>query len=140
MDIYWKRWQECDLHVNVADVLSFCSTKGITQSILSAADSKLLDACITFYGLNDFFTHLNGLDHHYATGKVDVAKEFIKTFHIEKKNILLVGDTTHDFVVANEIGVDCILFSGGHHPMNKLVTCGVPVVENLAELISFLKI
>jgi phosphoglycolate phosphatase len=139
MELYWKRWQECELHSNVIKVLSDISQNGISQSILSAADSSLLSACVSFYKVAPFFSHLNGLDHHYATGKIDLAKQFIKNVAFDKKEILLIGDTTHDFVVSNEIGVDCILFSEGHHPVNKLRTCGVPVFVKLLDLISFLK-
>lgn len=138
MDCYWKRWQECELFSNTQTVLRDISEKGISQSILSAADSSLLEACVSYYGLNPFFSHLNGLDHHYATGKIDVAKQLIKNVPFNKRDILLIGDTTHDFFVSQEIGVDCILLNRGHHPMNKLATCRVPVFDRLPKLFSFL--
>jgi hypothetical protein len=46
------------------------------------------------------------------------------------------GDTTHDAVVAREIGVDCVLVSAGHHPHDKLLQTGARVVRQLAHIMS----
>ena len=32
------------------------------------------------------------------------------------------------------LGIDCILFNGGHHSMKKLEQCGVPVLDKLADI------
>ena len=134
MDLYWARWNECSLHKNAKTVLEIFANSGLTQSILSAADVKLLQACVSHFNVENYFNQLNGLNHQYATGKVGIAKKFIKNISISPNQIVLIGDTTHDFEVSQEIGIDCILFNGGHHPTNKLQTCGVEMVDNLLDL------
>ena len=134
MHIYRERWQECSLHQNAERVLEFFATKGACQSILSAADVSLLTACVRHFNLDHYFIQTIGLDNHYAAGKVEVAKRFIKTVHGDARHIVLIGDTTHDYIVSREIGIDCILFTGGSHPTNKLANCGVKLIENLIEL------
>jgi phosphoglycolate phosphatase len=44
------------------------------------------------------------------------------------------NDTIHDYEVAREIGVDCVLFVGGHNTKERLGSCGVPVFDSLAQL------
>ena len=94
----------------------------------------IYQACTTHFNIGEYFEHLSGLEHQYATGKVDIGKKYIKCTPYAPNQILLIGDTTHDFEVSREIGIDCILFNGGHHPPNKLLTCGVEIVDNLMKL------
>lgn len=44
---------------------------------------------------------------------------------------VVIGDTVHDFAVAQAMGADCILVAAGHHSYEKLTSCGVPVVDDL---------
>jgi phosphoglycolate phosphatase len=138
MQMYWARWKECNLHQNAEQVLKLFANLGISQSILSAAGIELLQVCTTHFKLGEYFEQLSGLDHQYATGKIDLAKQFIKNTSISPNHIVLIGDTTHDFEVSQEIDIDCILFNGGHHPTNKLQTCGVDIVTNLLDLKNFI--
>ena len=55
-----------------------------------------------------------GLDDYYAACKIANGKRLVKDLGVDKSEILLVGDTTHDFDVAKAIGADCVLVSGGH--------------------------
>ncbi len=53
-----------------------------------------------------------------------------------KGETLLIGDTIHDFEVAREIGADCLLIANGHQSKGRLLTCGVPVLNSLTELLA----
>ncbi|MDR3625646.1 MAG: HAD hydrolase-like protein [Ignavibacteriaceae bacterium] len=55
-----------------------------------------------------------------------------------KEEVLLIGDTVHDFEVAQEIGADCLLIADGHQSHKKLSACGVPVLDNINKLYDFL--
>jgi len=134
MEIYWQRWKECRLQPGALKVLQTNAQRGMTQSILSAADIKLLRACIDHFDLSEYFVDLIGLDHHYASSKVGLAKKYMRALSFSPDKVLFIGDTLHDFEVAREIQVDCVLFSGGHHPKYKLAKCGVPVIDSFAQL------
>lgn len=138
IDMYRNRWREASLHDGVVETLQFCADHDIKQSIISAADSAILNESIQHFGLTPYFERLNGLDHHYATSKLEIAKDYVNSLEVSPVDILLVGDTTHDFHVADAIGVSCILFSGGHHPVNKLRACRVPVVDRLDAIRQYL--
>jgi len=45
----------------------------------------------------------------------------------------MIGDTVHDFEAAHELGADCILYSGGHAPYEKLAELGFPIVGDLRD-------
>ena len=54
---------------------------------------------------------------------------------VHGEEILLVGDTTHDFQLAETMGVDCILIATGHHPIAKLERTGVRVLNTLSDVV-----
>jgi len=40
----------------------------------------------------------------------------------------------YDYEVAKVLGVDCILIANGHQPRYKLLDCGVPVLDNINDV------
>ena len=46
---------------------------------------------------------------------------------------VVIGDSVHDFEVAQALGVGCVLQSGGHQPPETLRKTGAPVVKGLRE-------
>ena len=75
-----------------------------------------------------------GLSDFYAQGKIENGKALVGEINAPANQIVLIGDTIHDYEVAQAIGVDCILFSGGHQTKKRLAECGVVMIENLNEL------
>jgi phosphoglycolate phosphatase len=136
MDEYYRRWRLCTLQSHAFSVLHWIQQKKIPQSVLSAASVTLVRDGLSHFQLEPFFEHVNGLDHHYADGKLTIAQAFMERLALSPETVLLIGDTTHDFHVAQSVGIDCILFKGGHHAPARLQACGVPLCTSLQELIS----
>ena len=134
MDLYRQRWKTCDLHKGVVRLAGAFNAVGAKQIILSAAETSLLQAGVDHFDLSHFFTELLGLNHHYATSKEKLVVDFVARAGIAPKEILFIGDTTHDYFVAQKVGVECILFSGGHHPKEKLKKYSAPVFESFNEM------
>lgn len=126
--------QHCKLMPNAKDILITLSSLGLSQSILSASKQSYLDKAIEHYGLRDFFCEINGLDNHHASGKADIAIEFMTKHNIAPSNILLIGDTTHDAEIARTIGVDCWLIPDGHQSRQRLKKLELPMINSLGEL------
>jgi phosphoglycolate phosphatase len=116
----------------VQEVLAKINMNNIEQSILSAYKHDTLLEIVNHFHLQHYFTHLTGLDNIYASSKVNLGKDLMKKLVNFNGNVLLIGDTVHDFDVAQEIGCDCILIAGGHQTKEKLEKCGVKVFDNLA--------
>jgi phosphoglycolate phosphatase len=130
---YTERRFECELQCGVPGILKKLATFGCEHSILSAYAESVLQEMVDHYNLKDFFTHIVGLNNHYASGKIDEGKILIQKMETPLKNIVLIGDTTHDYEVARELGIDCILINNGHHSADKLKECDTPLVSSFSE-------
>lgn len=133
--LYGNRWSECELQSGALSLLQHIADSVASQSMLSAAPQFLLDEGMRHYELQSFFTRTIGSQDNHAHGKIDEGKNLIEKLNIPHHQVLLIGDTTHDYHVANAIGADCILVLGGHHHQEKLKTCPAPIYESLEELI-----
>ncbi|MCX7876065.1 MAG: HAD family hydrolase [Melioribacteraceae bacterium] len=137
MDEYEKRKFECSIYDGVIDVLKKINQFGIGQSILSAYSQHTLEEMANHFGLTKYFTHIVGLDNIYAAGKLHLGQMLIKKLGNGKGETLMIGDTLHDYEVANEIGADCILLTSGHQNRERLEKTGCKVIDNINELLKF---
>lgn len=134
-ETYW--FEECTLQPEASTVLARLSQLGLTHSVLSAARQEALDTGIHYFGIRDHFLGLIGASNVYAEGKIEQGKNWIRQLNWSPEEIILIGDTVHDFEVAEAIGADCILMAHGHHNFKRLSKTGVPVVHSLNELLPF---
>ena len=132
---YDQRRFECRLHKDAEQTLEYFRNADVTQSILSAYQQDMLVQVVEYYKLTDFFVRLSGLNDFYANGKVEGGRSLISGLDFDNSEILLIGDTVHDFDVAKLIGIDCILISNGHNSYDRLLECNKPVFENLGQLL-----
>ena len=133
---YDSRSRECGLQPSAVDVLNLCAEKNLSQYILSASQQKPLEINIAYYGLEKYFHRVVGLSDFYAKGKIENGKKLVAEIDTSADNIVLIGDTIHDYEVAQAIGIDCVLFSAGHQSKERLDEHGVIVVESLNDLLS----
>jgi len=134
MDEYESRKSESNLHPGTRNVLDRISKMGKGQSILSAYSQHTLVEIVKYYDLISYFSHMVGLDHIYATSKVELGLDLIRKLELNEDEAVLIGDTIHDFDVAKEIGVDCILIANGHQSGSTLLKCGIPVINDIQEI------
>jgi len=120
MDEYERRKYECGLFEGIENVFRKIQSMNIRQSVLSAYSQHTLQALIEYYKLTGYFSHIVGLDNIYAASKIAIGKNLIKKLGAKKGEAVMIGDTLHDYEVANEIGADCILLSCGHQSELKL--------------------
>jgi phosphoglycolate phosphatase len=136
---YEARWlTDTALHAETSDVLTQLSQLGHTHSVLSAAKHEALEIGIQHFGIRPHFTGLLGTDNIYAEGKVGQGKRWIEQLDWHPEEVVLVGDTLHDFEVAQAIGTHCILIAHGHHTAERLAATGAPVLNSLHELVQHL--
>jgi phosphoglycolate phosphatase len=136
MDQYEIRKSETRLFDGVNKVLDHIASLGIEQSILSAYSLHTLIEIINVHGLSKYFKHITGLDHIYATSKLEIGRDLINKINIDPVQIVLIGDTIHDHEVASELGIQCILIANGHQSKARLVSSGFPVLNDIRELIN----
>jgi phosphoglycolate phosphatase len=131
MDEYERRKTEAAIFNNVRDILEFVKGRGLTQSILSAYVQNVLEEFVEYFKIRDYFIGLAGLDNIYAESKIEIGKKWIEKLRYDEKDILLIGDTKHDFEAAEALGVDCVLVTTGHQSQKRLEECGVKVFDSL---------
>jgi phosphoglycolate phosphatase len=132
---YHARKLECGLHSGSREVLSRLQADGIPQSVISAAEQSMVVDLLNHYQIEQFFSSVRGLDNHHAAGKTAIGVQYVQQLGIEPQKILLVGDTVHDFQVAQAMGTDCVLVSSGHHSRQRLEATGARVYDRLDQII-----
>ena len=126
------------LHQNAREILQSIVNLGLSQSILSAYKQPTLDELVDTFDLRKFFIAVNGLNNHYAHSKVEIGKKWMEKSHFGSHEVLFVGDTFHDFEVAEAIGADCVLLTHGHHPKEKLEKTDAKVLDSLQDILKII--
>lgn len=139
IDLYNDRKKECSLNVNALDTLAFFHSLGIQQHILSASESYVLHEMMDYHQLSPFLNQVYGLDNHYADGKTGLGKQMIEELRLNPENTIMIGDTCHDQEVAIQLGINIILFTGGHYPRQRLLSCEAVLIDKLVDLKSIIQ-
>lgn len=129
---------DCKLNEGVLDVIQTLQSKGVPQSILSAYEIGFLTEATKFFGIKKYMSKISGLNDINANTKLDLGIKHIESLNIDPKEILVIGDTDHDFEVAKTTGANCVLMATGHQSFNRLSKTGTKVCKNYAELSEYL--
>jgi len=131
---YEARKTECTLSPFGLEMLENFRRAGMTQSILSAYPYESLVRIVGHYRLTHFFEELLGLSDIYAASKRELGMAWMTRHHYAPSEVLMIGDTAHDFEVAEALGIDCILVADGHYSKARLQECPVTVIDSLEGL------
>jgi phosphoglycolate phosphatase len=127
------------LHNGVEEVLNSINKLGIGQSILSASQEQELIEVVSKLKINDYFIKIAGLNNYYAISKVKRGKDLLADLELEPDEVLLIGDTAHDYEVSKEIGCDCLLISNGHQSNQRISNCNTCIIELISDVIDFIR-
>ena len=83
--------------------------------------------------MTPYFDRLLGLGDIYAKSKVEVGLAYLQEAGFDPAKAVMIGDSVHDFEVAQALCVGCVLQSSGHQPPETLRRTGAPVVAGLRE-------
>lgn len=131
---YNRRVRECSLHADAADVLAAIAATSTRQAILSASEAESLAAAVAGYGIGGFFERLQGLDDHFAVSKRGAGQRLLDDLSITPADAVIIGDTTHDYEVAGELGMDVVLVAAGHQSRRRLSITGAFVVDSIGDI------
>lgn len=134
--LYMENYKHSTLSAHAVQTLQALRDRGYTQTLLSATELDMLKGQLRDLGLEQYFCEVWGLDNIHAGGKLARAVAW-REAHPNAK-ALFVGDTIHDWEVANAAGADCVLYCGGHQSRAQLEGCGCPILDSLSELEDFL--
>jgi len=134
---YYAHFNECRLFAGAESILKKIQERRITQAILSASQEEVLLEKIRYYGIESYFSRIIGLENHYAEDKTDIGKKCLEELRINPEEVILIGDTVHDYTVSKCIGGDCILIAQGHQSYERLKRLGTLVIGGLPELMNY---
>jgi phosphoglycolate phosphatase len=135
IDLYNSQVKDCSLHSDTLKVLNHFQSVGVKQYILSAMEEEVLKDCLKHYQIDDFFEHVSGLDNFYAASKMLNGHRLMAELNLDPSDLVLIGDTVHDFEVATELGCKCILIADGHQSKAVLRATGVLVIDSMQQLL-----
>ena len=135
IDNYNSRVHSCNLHDHSLNALKYFQSVGARQFILSAMKQDALDLCLEQQQINHFFEHVSGLDNHYAESKLENGQRLISGWNLNVSELVLIGDTVHDFEVASVLGCKCILIANGHQSRQILEATEAQVIDGIEQLI-----
>lgn len=137
--LYHRFYPRCGLFPATREVLQAVGEMGLEQAIVSASHQQALDSQVEEQGLDGFFQARLGISDIYAGSKAGLAQRYLKSQGVLPEQALFVGDTLHDWEVAQEAGCPCVLLAQGHQSRTRLETAGVPVLESLIQVPAFLR-
>ncbi len=119
---YGELVAEVGLRPGTVEALATIQSRGVRMSVLSACELTILERMLQEHGIREYFDHVYGLDNLYATSKLEQGHRLLEALEAPPEEILLVGDTNHDHEVAEELGIRCVLLTGGHQSRSRLTT------------------
>lgn len=133
---YNERRMEAPLQVGVLALLVKVKGAGIRSYVLSAYESNSLKDMVRRLSMGHYFEEVTGLEGVHAGSKVVAGTRLLKEFEINPSTALYIGDTVHDYEVAQALGVDSLLISTGHNSRIKLEECcpNAVIIDTFLEL------
>ena len=129
---YAKLEPSAPIFEGVVDMMEYFRANGYPQFLLSATEREMLRGQVNRLGIGKYFAELIGQDTIEAHGKIGEAKRWAE--RIQPERVLFIGDTLHDFEVAQAIGADCILLAWGHQDRERLEATGCRVFDTIADV------
>ena len=111
---------------------------GMQQFLLSSSEHRTLREMVGDFGLAGLFDDIQGVGDRLGRGKTDAGLELIRAQGIDPRRALMVGDTRHDWEVAQACGMDCVLLATGHQSHARLAALGCPVFDAIEEVPAWL--
>jgi len=133
--IYDGRKFEPKLFDDTISTLNTLKQLGCSHSVLSAQNVMTLKKSVSHYQLDDMFEYISGLQDHYAIGKVEQGKNLIKNINFNLEQVVMIGDTEHDYEVAEAMGIKCFLMDRGHNSTKRLLSRKTQVFSSFSTLL-----
>jgi phosphoglycolate phosphatase len=132
IDLYNKQAINSPLQEGALESLNYFRSLNFAQVIISAAEQTLLEKQVEQRGITEYFDSLIGLDNIHAKSKLQNALNYINDSQFDVKNAILIGDTYHDYEVADAMGCKCILVKNGHQYLNqKEINGSLKIIDSL---------
>ncbi len=140
IDAYRESVKSSTTFEPVKQILQAFKNAGFRQFLISAMEHEFLKETLESNDVLIYLEAFSGIKDHFANGKLEMAKRFFETNNIEPSRATFIGDTIHDFEVAEGLNVKSVLVANGHQSLNRLKMTGTDVVNELSDLWDYFKL
>lgn len=136
---YNRLFYKTTLFENTRNTIKELNEQNIKQVILSASEKKSLDEQVTSFSLSDCFQDILGVSDSLGSGKTGIAENWMKQMDLKPDEIIMIGDTDHDYAVSVALGCRCILICCGHQSRERLLKTGAVIADDIGEIPGLIK-
>jgi HAD superfamily hydrolase (TIGR01549 family) len=136
-DAYRTVLAELELADGARQVLAGWRARGGSQSLLSMFRHDELVPLVRSHGIESEFVRVDGLVGPGGGRKADHLRRHLAALRLGPDQVLVIGDSIDDAAAAEAVGARSVLYDGGSHPPEVLRAAGVPVVDALADAVSW---
>ena len=138
MDLYQPNSLKCSLHEGIVEMIKKWRSEGKKIILLSASKRNLMIEQLVSFNIENLFDEILGTGTINAVGKVDLAREYLNSNHVDKNSTIMIGDTLHDDEVANVLGVTSFLIAKGHQSKKRLMTSNAYVLDDISDISNYI--
>lgn len=132
---YLSRDHELRLFSGIAELLSTLSGRGFVLAVATGKSQLGLSRALEVSGLKRFFAATRCADQCLSKPHPQMLLELMEEFALSARDLLMVGDTTHDLNMAANAQVDAVGVAYGAHRREDLLSCSpCGVVDSVEEL------
>jgi phosphoglycolate phosphatase len=121
---YLSRDHELVLFDGVTDLLQALRSRGHTLAVATGKSRVGLDRALGHTGIGNLFAATRCADESVSKPAPDMVLELMDELVFAPDRTLVIGDTTHDLLMARHAGCDAVAVSYGAHPLHELLSAG----------------
>lgn len=137
---YLAQDQELALFPGIDDLLVRLRAEGRSLAVATGKSRLGLDRALSVSGLGPRFDASRCADECFSKPHPQMLEELMEEFSVTPEATLMIGDTSHDVLMARNAGVGAVAVSYGAHPRKELEALApLACVNTVAELSSWLE-
>ncbi len=119
----------------VENLLSRLCKNGYALAVATLKPTPASNRVLEYFGLKKYFTAVCGSDLKRTDEvKADIIKNALCALEVNNKSLaVMVGDRKHDFIGAQQNGIDCICVLYGHGSREELENAGAKMLAETPE-------
>ena len=119
---FLEREDSLSLFAGVPELLSELRQRGHRLAVATGKPRRGLERALRASGLGPLFAASRCGDETRSKPDPAMLLELMQELSVDKREMLMVGDTTHDLGMAQNAGVDAVAVGYGAHPIESLST------------------
>jgi phosphoglycolate phosphatase len=114
LDLFNAQVDDCPLHAGARETIARLRAAAIRVHILSASNQDTLRRGLAAKGLTGAFEEVAGISDHLSAGKHEIGAALARALGADPRSVLYIGDTDHDYDVAQALGWRFLFVDHGH--------------------------